>query len=598
MIEHCTESIETMPGWERLEARVRDQAAARPHAIAIQSTRQTVTYGELSGAVAELARRLQGAGARPGQLVAVVMDKGWEQVVAVLGVLAAGAAYLPIDAGLPQERIDHLLAHGEVEIVLTQPGPEARLSWPEDIERMVVDEALLRAPARPWPSVGTPEDIAYVIYTSGSTGLPKGVTIDHFAAMNTIDDINRRFAVSPGDVVLGVSSLSFDLSVWDIFGVLGAGGVLALPDHGGPDPAGWAELCARYGVTLWDSVPALMDLVTEYASARPELLRSLRLVMLSGDWIPLSLPDRIRRLCDASVVSLGGATEASIWSIGYPIERVDPSWSSIPYGRALSRQSFHVLDDELEPLPVGERGALYIGGVGLARGYWRDEERTQCAFRVHPRTGERLYRTGDLGRLMPDGNIEFLGREDQQVKIQGYRVELGEIEAALLEQPGVENAVAAARGERDGDRLLVAYVVSSEPVSAQELEAALARKLPSYMIPMIVQLDALPLTANGKVDRRALPDPFAARAPAAELSAPGSLEQQLVALVARTLGRSEAEVLELDQLLALGATSMAVARIATALEHSFGVRLAIADIYRDPTVSALLRACESAEVSP
>lgn len=576
---------------DRLEQGVRRAAERQPDAVAIYSTRRTVTYDELGRATAELADRLLRAGAEPGRLVAVVMDKGWEQVVGVLAILAAGAAYLPIDANLPEARIRHLLAHGEVDLVLTQPGPELRLGWPDTVRRLVVDDTLLSSPRRAWPAPGSSDEIAYVIYTSGSTGLPKGVTIDHPAAMNTVEDVNRRFRVTAADRVLGVSSLSFDLSVWDVFGVLGVGGALVLPDHGGPDPAGWAELCDLYGVTVWDSVPALMELVVDYARHRPELLRSLRLVMLSGDWIPLPLPDRIRELCDASVVSLGGATEASIWSIFHPIERVDPAWSSIPYGRPLANQSFHVLGAALEPVPPGERGELYIGGAGLARGYWRDEERTNQAFVTDPRSGARLYRTGDHGRSWPDGTIEFLGREDTQVKVQGYRIELGEIEAALRTLPSVEAAVVIARGERDGDRLLVAYVVLGAPTGLDVLEAALRRELPPYMIPLFVALDALPLTGNGKVDRRSLPDPFAGRTGREPL--PADVERRVAALVAEILGRTEDDVLEVDNLLALGATSMAVARIATAVEHSFGVRRAITDIYREPTVSALARACEA-----
>ena len=274
-------------------------------------------------------------------------------------------------------------------------------------------------------AAGGPSGLAYVIFTSGSTGKPKGVMIDHRGALNTLADINDRFRVGPGDRVLALSSLSFDLSVYDVFGILAAGGAVVFPDPDRErDPAHWAALVRDHRVTVWNTVPALMEmLVAHLGDGAPPL--PFRLVMLSGDWIPVSLPDRIRRVAPpgAQISSLGGATEASIWSILYPIGSVDPAWKSIPYGKSLRNQEVKVRDAQLAECPVGETGRIYIGGVGVALGYYRDPQRTAERFVVHPETGERLYWTGDLGRLLPDGNIEFLGREDLQVKIDGYRVE-------------------------------------------------------------------------------------------------------------------------------------------------------------------------------
>ncbi|HBL28881.1 MAG TPA: non-ribosomal peptide synthetase, partial [Acidobacteria bacterium] len=265
--------------------------------------------------------------------------------------------------------------------------------------------------------------------TSGSTGTPKGVMIEHRGAVNTLLDVNRRFAVGPEDRVLAVSALSFDLSVYDVFGLLAAGGSLTLPrPEAARDPEHWLDLMHRDRVTIWNSAPALLEMLVEHAATRGERLpASLRLVLLSGDWIPVSLPGRLRTLAPgAAVVSLGGATEASIWSILYPIAAVDPAWRSIPYGRPMDNQGFHVLNRALAPCPVWVPGDLYISGTGLARGYWRDPAKTAASFFLHPGTGERLYRTGDLGRYLPGGDIEFLGRDDLQVKIQGFRIELGE----------------------------------------------------------------------------------------------------------------------------------------------------------------------------
>ncbi|MBW8873678.1 MAG: amino acid adenylation domain-containing protein [Acidobacteria bacterium] len=453
----------------------REQAARRPEATAVVGGDRRLTYGELAARAGWLGRRLREMGARRNTLVAVVMEKGWEQVAAVLGVLESGAAYLPLDPALPAERLGYLLAHGEVGIALTQSWLEDRLDWPAGIARLAVDREPAPEGAELLEIVQEPGDLAYVIYTSGSTGLPKGVMIDHRGAVNTLLDVNRRFTVGAEDAVLAISSLSFDLSVYDIFGLLAAGGRVIVPEPGTSRDAGrWVELLRREGVTLWNTVPALLEMLVEHAAGRPGLLPpALRLALLSGDWIPLSLPDRARQLLqDLQVVSLGGATEASIWSILYPIGEVAAGWKSVPYGRPMVNQTFAVLDGQLEPRPVWVPGQLYIGGAGVALGYWRDEERTAASFIHHPRTGERLYRTGDLGRYLPDGTIEFLGREDFQVKIQGFRIELGEIEAALAHHPAVRDSVVAAVGAPQGDRRLVAYVVPGPaPLAAHSAEA-------------------------------------------------------------------------------------------------------------------------------
>jgi epothilone synthetase B len=471
-----------------------DQVAQRPDQPAIISPARTLTYREVYNASLQLAHQLRQSGVRPGQLVAIVMEKGWEQVAGVLGILQSGAAYLPIDAHLPQQRLHYLLAHGNVQIALTQSWVESELHWPEGLMRICVDHLDLHTPdLPPLDPAQTADDLAYVIYTSGSTGLPKGVMIDHRGAVNTILDINQRFGVNCNDRVLALSALNFDLSVYDIFGLLAAGGTIVVPEEGSiRNPDSWLKLIVQEQVTIWNSVPALFQMLVEYAQAQPESIEPscLRLALLSGDWVPVSLPDQARSLIpDLNIVSLGGATEASIWSILYPITTVDPSWKSIPYGKPMCNQRFFVLNEALEPYPVWVPGQLYIGGVGLARGYWRDEQKTQASFISHPLTGERLYRTGDLGRYLPDGNIEFLGREDLQVKVLGHRIELGEIEETLLQHPAVRMAVVAAVTEQEhGEKRLVAYVVprqessealktleeSSEKAYASSLQAAVS----------------------------------------------------------------------------------------------------------------------------
>ncbi|NET90452.1 MAG: amino acid adenylation domain-containing protein [Kamptonema sp. SIO1D9] len=430
-----------------------DRARQQPQHPAIITYENTLSYEEVSRRARRLSVDLRQLEVRPNQLVAVVMEKGWEQIVAVLAILAAGAAYVPIAPTWPECRQKKILDRAGVKIALTQSHLQERLSVFTEVQWLLVDKGELAEDLLDSSeALQQQDDLAYVIYTSGSTGEPKGVAIDHRGAVNTIVDINRRFNVTSGDRqvspkenrVFALSALTFDLSVYDIFGVLAAGGTLIIPKaRHTKDPAHWLELIQRERVTIWNTVPALMEMLVEYASKESDsALESLRLALLSGDWIPLSLPDRLRSLVpEVQIVSLGGATEASIWSIFYPIETVDPQWKSIPYGKPLTNQQFHVLNEALEPVPVWVPGQLYIGGIGLAQGYWGDREKTEASFIIHRTTGERLYRTGDLGSYLPDGNIEFLGREDNLVKLQGYRLELGEIEVALRQHPGVRDAL-------------------------------------------------------------------------------------------------------------------------------------------------------------
>ncbi|HVU68088.1 MAG TPA: amino acid adenylation domain-containing protein, partial [Ktedonobacteraceae bacterium] len=468
-----------------------ERAALQPQQQAVVSPQRTLTYEEVARYTAALAPRLRQLGARPNRLVGVVMEKGWEQVVAVLSILQAGAAYLPIDPALPDERLLYLLEHGEVELVLTQSWLDQRFPWPADLRRLCVDTecppgAYLDTPLPRVEPLQCPSDLAYVIYTSGSTGLPKGVMIDHRGAVNTILDMNQRFQVTSADRVLALSALHFDLSVYDIFGTLAAGGTIVYPTESSErDPRAWLELLIEQRVTIWNSVPALLQMFVEYIEDHKLKLEGacLRLALLSGDWIPLTLPESLWKLLpQVAIMSLGGATEASIWSIMYPITSINPAWKSIPYGKAMKNQRVAVLNERCVARPPWVPGPLYIGGVGVAAGYWRDEEKTSRSFLRHPVTGERLYRTGDLGRYLPDGNIEFLGREDFQVKIRGYRIELGEIEAALLQHEAVQAAVVTTYNEtgQASNQRLVGYIVPTQEIIAASNGAISAQSLDAF----------------------------------------------------------------------------------------------------------------------
>ncbi|MFC8006996.1 amino acid adenylation domain-containing protein [Streptomyces olivaceus] len=495
-----------------LHTAVAEHAQLRPDAPAVITAHRRLTYREFTSRVNQVGRKLRELGVRPNQLVAVAMEKGWEQIVAVHGVLAAGAAYLPVDVTLPTERMHVVLERGEVAHVLTQAVVDERLNWPEQVNRLRVDTDFDGLDDTVLEPVAAPTDLAYVIFTSGSTGVPKGVMVDHRGALNTIADINRRFGIGPEDRVIAISGLQFDLSVFDSFGLLSMGGAVVVPDPSPkPDPAHWTGLIADHGVTFWHSVPSLLEMLVLYTEVtrHPDRLRSLRLALIGGDWIPVALPDRLRALIgDVEVVSGGGPAEACVWSTLYPIGEVDPSWPSIPYGTALTNQQVHVLDEELRPCPVWVPGEMYlVSDIGLAHGYWRDAERTARQFVVLS-SGRRAYATGDLGRFLPDGNVELLGRKDFQVKIQGVRIELGDIESAITGHPAVHTAVVVAAPAGQGIPVLRAYLVARDGgVDVGQLREFLEAKLPKYMVPAgFTVLDALPLTGNGKVNRRALMD--------------------------------------------------------------------------------------------
>ena len=446
------------------------QAARQPDHPAVIANGRTLTYDDLFRLSNQIGRRLRKLGVQPNTLVAVVMEKGWEQVVAVLGIHASGAAYIPVDPSLPQERLWYLLENSQVQVALIQSRLDETLAWPDGIQRLCVDtDEFSTEDDSPVTPVQTPEYLSHVIYTSGSTGLPKGVMLEHRNVVNRLVDVNQRQQVSAADRVLALTALHHDLSVYDLFGMLMAGGTLVMPEADSVrDPAHWAELMVQHQVTTWNSVPAFLEMLVEYLEHAPNLElarpRFLRWAILAGDWIPVTLPDRLRALVpQIQIIASGGPTETTIWDVWYPVEQVDPAWKSIPYGKPMTNAQYDVFNEALEPCPVWVPGELYISGAGVARGYWQDEEKTQARFLTHPKTGERLYRSGDLGRFLPDGNIEFMGRADFQVKIGGCRIELGEIETALQQHPGVRTAVASAVGELRGHKRLVAYVVPTQP---------------------------------------------------------------------------------------------------------------------------------------
>lgn len=561
--------------------------------VAVIARDGTLSHADLATRTAALAARVRQAGAAPDDRIAIAVRRGWAQVAAPLAVLEAGCAYLPLDPAWPVARIAGAMADAGARMVVTDAATDTAIAWPPGITRVRADlpaDAPVGPPAGNGGAIPDPSSLAYVIYTSGSSGRPKGVAIDHRGAANTIADITARFGIGADDRVLALSALSFDLSVYDIFGVLGAGGAVVLPDpERALDPAHWAALIRDHGVTLWNTVPALMELLVDYAAVDPRGFPTLRNILLSGDRIPTELPRAIHAIAPAAAItSLGGATEASIWSIAYPIDPHARFETSIPYGKPLRNQSFRVVGPGDVDRPLWVPGALLIGGDGLAMGYFNDPAATQRAF---VGSGEaRCYRTGDLGRYLPDGTIAFLGRDDDQIKLNGFRIELGEVEAALAAHPGVKAAAVTLSDSGSRAARLIAHIVPhAGPVAPDELAHHLRARLPRAMIPTAFEtVAALPLTANGKIDRRALsqaaPTPPAPAAPRDHGDVLPTL-RRMVRDIAGIDAPADANLLD------HGMTSVEIIRTINAVEAAFGVRPDMRDFYASPTLDWLAGQC-------
>jgi len=527
-----------------------------------------MNYGELAQRVLRVAAYLRHLGINPGDLVAVVLPKGTDQITAVLGVLAAGGTYVPVGVDQPVARREAMRSRAGVRFVLDS-----------------LEEAL-KVPPLDSPAAVSADSLAYIIFTSGSTGEPKGVEITHRAAMNTIDAINQRFGVNEADSVLAVSALDFDLSVYDVFGLLTAGGsIVLIEEESRREARRWLELVNRRRVTVWNTVPALLDMLLIVA-AEEHLDKSLRLALVSGDWVGLDLHPRLKSLApECRLIAMGGATEAAIWSNIWEVEEVPQHWTSIPYGYPLPNQKYRVVNAQGRDCPDYVPGELWIGGAGVAAGYRNDSELTARKF-VRS-NGERWYRTGDMGRYSPGGILEFLGRTDHQVKIRGHRIELGEIEAALESSPDIARAVVVAIGEKI--RSLAACVVARQDhaIDPAQLNRFLAGRVPAYMVPeRIVVLDDLPLSANGKVDRKAIMQLLSARPAEPEEDAPqGAIETWLTELWAALL-----EIPQVDRkrsFFALGGDSLLATRMLEKLKRRFGLELTLRQLFAAPTVKEL-----------
>ena len=578
---------------EWFEERVRQA----PAATAVEFEDSRLTYGELDARANRLARHLWRLGVGPEVLVGLALERSLDMVVGVLAVLKAGGAYVPIDPEYPKERLTHMLADARVPVLLTQGSLLERL--PEHSARVVAvdrDAAAIAAEsAEPLQSGAAPDNLAYVIYTSGSTGKPKGVQIPHSAVVNFLSSMRKRPGLSSDDVLLAVTTLSFDIAGLELYLPLVVGARLVLASRE-TTQAGekLREIIEQKGVTAMQATPATWRLLL--AAGWPGD-RNLK-ILCGGEALPRDLASQLLGAC-GSLWNVYGPTEATIWST---LDEVTAD-GSISIGRPLDNTEVYLLSRQLKPVPVGVPGELLIGGAGLSRGYRGRPNLAAEKFIPHPfadlhgEPGARLYRTGDLARHLPDGRIEFLGRIDHQVKVRGFRIELGDIEAALGEHPSVGQAVVVAREDTPGNKKLAAYLTTAagaEPPSVTDLRAHLKEKLPEYMIPALFTfLEALPLTPNGKVDRRALPAPDKAAAAREYVAPRDDKERFFCELWQEILGLERVGVN--DDFFELGGDSLLVIRVVTKANKA-AMGITTKQVFQHRTVTELAAVAGTTEI--
>jgi len=599
-----------------------EQVALHSGKVAVVCGEEQLTYQQLYERSQDLALYLQSLGVKPDCLVGLCMERSLDMVVGLLGILQAGGAYVPLDPDYPDERLAHMLQDSQTAIVLTQEKLQDKLSTLLPVGRLLVavdrqrseigdHVAELKAKKIGLEQAVKPHHLAYVIYTSGSTGRPKGVMVEHGNVVRLFGATNEWFKFNENDVWSLFHSYAFDFSVWEIWGALAYGGCLVVvPRNVARSPEEFYKLLCRSKVTVLNQTPsAFRQLIA--AQAESKELHRLRYVIFGGEALEVATlkpwyeqnPQQPTRL-----INMYGITETTVHVTYRPLERVDVERrGASPIGRPIPDLRTYILDSRRQPVPVGVKGELYVGGAGVARGYLNREELTAERFVRDPFTaqpGSRMYKTGDLGRWLPDGTIEFLGRNDDQVKIRGFRIELGEIEAKLRENTGVREAVVVAREDGGGGKRLVAYYTSAdrsgeseERVGAAQLRAQLSKKLPEYMVPgAYVRLDYLPLTGNGKLDRKALPEPKDDAYAVRGYEAPVGPTETIVAGIWAELLKVE-RVGRQDNFFELGGHSLVAVQLMAKINNRFSQLLLLGVIFSAPNISALAQMISNREAS-
>ncbi len=569
-----------------------EQVGRTPDAVAVVSKEHLLTYRELDERSNRLARHLQSLDVKPDTLVGVCMGRSETLVVSLLAILKAGGAYVPLDPMYPKERLALVIEDSRMQLLLTTAESQQKL--PLELSGITVvnaeDSGLAAQNADAVVSKAESHHLAYVIYTSGSTGKPKGVMVENRNVVNFFTGMDRAIGCASG-VWLAVTSVSFDISVLELLWTLTRGFKVVV--HGDEGASTIADEIARNGVTHLQMTPSLARMLTLDARAFAAL-GELKQMLLGGEAVPASIIEHLRQVFKGEIYNMYGPTETTIWSTTY---RVGVPEKTISIGKPIANTQIYLLNAELQPVPVGEIGELFIGGDGVARGYWKRPYLTAERFITIPSlSSQSIYRTGDLARYLPDGNIEFLGRADFQIKLRGHRIEPGEIEDLLEHCAGVRQAVVVVREDREGDKRLVAYLVAEAAgtEAASVLRSTLESKLPDYMVPSAFEfLPALPLTENGKIDRKALlklPPPNLASSTVASQpqNEPGN-EMERVVAVAWQDALGVACVGINDNFFDLGAHSLTVAEVQAKLQTELGREISILDLFQYSTVSALAK---------
>ncbi|HWB61011.1 MAG TPA: amino acid adenylation domain-containing protein, partial [Chthoniobacteraceae bacterium] len=579
------ETRRDFPATQCIHDLVRISAGKNPGKTAVVFGNDSLSYSELESRAGRLAHHLRARGVAAGDLVGLCIERSCDMVVAMLGILKAGAAYVPLDPAYPRERIAHMVADSGAALIVTQRSLAAGLPS---------GGAILLCLDEEWPRIGqepgdkslpaaSPEGVAYVIYTSGSTGKPKGIAIEHRSVVNFLESMRHEPGLGADDTLLAVTTISFDIAALEIFLPLVTGATILLASREtAADPAQLTKLFAR--ATVMQATPATWRMLVQSGWSGSASLK----ILCGGEALAPELARELLSRCGA-LWNMYGPTETTIWSTCHKIEGVA---TPVPVGRPIANTTVHILGKDLQSLPVDVPGELYIGGAGLARGYHNLPELTREKFTQV--AGERLYATGDLSRFAPDGTIEVLGRIDRQVKIRGFRIEAGEIETRLNEFPGMQQSAVVDLADSSGEKILVAYYVNdSKEISPGELRAFLSERLPAYMVPSaFMALERLPLTPNGKVDYRALPATVVSQAASRPDSLPprGATQEKLAAIWSEVL-RGDA-VDARDNFFDLGGHSLTATVLAMRIGSAFGVDFPLGEIFQHPVFAEIADAIE------
>ncbi len=568
-----------------------EQAERTPDHVAVQMGEQSITYLALNEQANQLARYLRSEGVGADTLVGIMADRSLEMIVGIMGILKAGGAYVPIDPDYPEERIHYMLEDSGVHLLLTQSHLWESTTF--DGKLVNLDEAAsYKGDTSNLESISGASNLAYVIYTSGTTGKPKGTLIEHKNVVRLLFNDKNLFDFSAQDTWTLFHSFCFDFSVWEMYGALLYGGKLVIvPSLTAKSPAAFLELLKDNKVTILNQTPTYFYQVIQEELAHSSTELSLRKIIFGGEALSPSLLGNWRfKYPDVQLINMYGITETTVHVTYKEITEREIEAGKSNIGRTIPTLSAYIFDEQRRLQPVGVPGELYIAGDGLARGYLNRAELTAEKFVEHPfRAGERMYRTGDLARWLPDGNIEYLGRIDHQVKIRGYRIELGEVEAQILKVSNVRETIVLARDDEQGQKLLCAYYVASTDLSPSELRSQLTVELPAYMIPSyFVRLEQMPLTPNGKLDRRALPAPEGSVQSSEVYLAPRTAaEAQLVLIWQDILGVARVGVR--DNFFEIGGHSLRATLLVSRIQKELGGSLSLREVFQWPTVESMAR---------